>query len=78
MAQVQNGAANHGTAYFAHEQTAGKGQRGKSWTTNTGENIILSVVIQAISSISVRFIFCCRQPLRMPVMIFLKVMQEKK
>lgn len=48
MAQVQKGLANHGTAYFAHNQTAGKGQRGKSWTTNRGENLILSVVVQPI------------------------------
>ena len=46
MAQVQNGAASHGTAYFAHEQTAGKGQRGKRWSTNPGENLILSVIIE--------------------------------
>ena len=45
MAQMQNGAATHGTAYFAHDQTAGKGQRGKSWTTNPGENVILSVIV---------------------------------
>ena len=46
MAQVQNGAASHGAAYFAYEQTAGKGQRGKSWTTNARENLILSVIIE--------------------------------
>ena len=46
MAQVQKGNANHGSVYFAHNQTAGKGQRGKSWTTNAGENLILSVVLQ--------------------------------
>ncbi|HKH59684.1 MAG TPA: biotin--[acetyl-CoA-carboxylase] ligase [Flavitalea sp.] len=45
MAQVQKGAASHGTAYFAYEQTAGKGQRGKSWTTNPGKNLILSVIL---------------------------------
>lgn len=46
MAQVQKGIANHGSAYFAHTQTAGKGQRGKSWTSNPRENLILSVVLQ--------------------------------
>ena len=45
MAQMQNGTASHGTAYFAYEQTAGKGQRGKTWTTNHGENVILSVIL---------------------------------
>jgi BirA family biotin operon repressor/biotin-[acetyl-CoA-carboxylase] ligase len=46
MGQVQLGAAGHGTAYFAHEQTAGKGQRGKRWLTRPHENIMLSMVIE--------------------------------
>ena len=45
MAQIQKTGINHGTAYFAYHQTAGKGQRGKSWTSNPGENLILSVVL---------------------------------
>lgn len=46
MAQVQNGVARHGAAYFAWQQTAGKGQRGKTWTTIAGENVILSVILE--------------------------------
>lgn len=46
MGQVQAGLARHGAAWFAHEQTAGKGQRNKRWLTNPSENILLSVVIQ--------------------------------
>jgi BirA family biotin operon repressor/biotin-[acetyl-CoA-carboxylase] ligase len=34
-----------GTAVFAHEQRAGKGQRGKSWNSEKGANIILSILI---------------------------------
>ncbi len=45
MEQVQAGDAQHGAAWFAHEQTAGKGQRGKAWQTAKGENIIVSVVL---------------------------------
>jgi BirA family transcriptional regulator, biotin operon repressor / biotin---[acetyl-CoA-carboxylase] ligase len=45
MAQVQSGLAFHGAAWFAREQTAGKGQRGKHWITTPNENIMLSVVI---------------------------------
>ena len=37
--------ARHGTAIFAHEQYAGKGQRGKAWQSLKGENIHLSVVL---------------------------------
>lgn len=47
MGLVHAGMASHGTAIFAHEQTAGKGQRGKQWTTEPGTNIILSVLVDA-------------------------------
>ena len=40
------GLAQHGMAFFAHEQEAGKGQRGKTWISEKGANIILSIVIQ--------------------------------
>jgi len=45
MRQVKSGLAKHGTAYFAHEQTAGKGQRNKQWLSSKNQNIILSVVL---------------------------------
>ncbi len=47
MDMVQANLAAHGAAYFAHHQTAGKGQRGKQWMDEKGSNIILSVVIDA-------------------------------
>lgn len=46
MAQAMGGTAAHGTLFFAHEQWAGKGQRGRSWTSLPGENIILSAVLE--------------------------------
>jgi BirA family biotin operon repressor/biotin-[acetyl-CoA-carboxylase] ligase len=46
MEKVHAGMAKHGDAYFAHEQTNGKGQRGKTWHTNKGENIILTIVLE--------------------------------
>jgi len=46
MAKVQTGMASQGTIFFAHEQLAGKGQRGKSWSSLPGENIIMSVVLE--------------------------------
>ncbi len=46
MAMVQARMAEHGNAWFAHSQTAGKGQRGKVWQMEPGANIILSVVIE--------------------------------
>lgn len=39
------GEAQHGTAIFSHEQTAGKGQWGKSWASEKGSNIALSILL---------------------------------
>lgn len=46
MALVRQKKAVHGEAIFALEQTAGKGQMGRQWLTNKGENIILSIVLE--------------------------------
>jgi BirA family biotin operon repressor/biotin-[acetyl-CoA-carboxylase] ligase len=46
MAQVQAQLAGHGAAWFAHSQTGGKGQRGKAWLTEPGQNIIITTVIE--------------------------------
>lgn len=46
MAQAHAGLAKHGTAYLAHHQTAGKGQRNKAWATRPGENITMSCVME--------------------------------
>ena len=43
--QIHANLALSGTCYFAHEQTAGKGQRGKSWATEKGSDITLSVTL---------------------------------
>jgi len=47
MALAKNGEAQHGMAVFAHHQTAGKGQRGKTWKDTAGQNIALSVLLNA-------------------------------
>jgi len=44
--QIHDGLAQHGNTIFAHEQLAGKGQRGKIWRSETSSNIILSIVIK--------------------------------
>lgn len=46
MQQIQTRQATHGTTWFAREQTAGKGQRGKSWIASPNQNIIISTVVQ--------------------------------
>jgi BirA family biotin operon repressor/biotin-[acetyl-CoA-carboxylase] ligase len=43
--KVQSNLAAHGSAFFAKSQFAGKGQRNKTWISENGSNIILSVVI---------------------------------
>jgi BirA family biotin operon repressor/biotin-[acetyl-CoA-carboxylase] ligase len=40
-----NGKVKHGAAFMAVEQTVGKGQRGKTWSSDAGKNIALSVVL---------------------------------
>jgi len=48
MAQAHAGTASHGTLFFAYEQWAGKGQRGKTWNSIPGQNIILSTLLQPV------------------------------
>jgi len=48
MARAHAGTASHGTLFFAYEQWAGKGQRGKTWNSIPGENIILSTLLQPV------------------------------
>ena len=45
MEQLQAGKSAHGTVYFAHYQYAGKGQRGRAWHVEPGENITMTVVL---------------------------------
>lgn len=40
-----HGEAQHGMTIFAHEQTSGKGQRGKNWVSERGSNIALSILL---------------------------------
>jgi BirA family biotin operon repressor/biotin-[acetyl-CoA-carboxylase] ligase len=46
MEQVNTGQVTPGTAWFAMEQTAGKGQRGRQWHSPPGENIMLTLALQ--------------------------------
>lgn len=46
MARVNDGLAHHGEAWFAHEQTAGRGQPGKYWTSEKGKNVLMSMAVR--------------------------------
>jgi BirA family biotin operon repressor/biotin-[acetyl-CoA-carboxylase] ligase len=41
----KEGKIQHGTVILADEQTAGRGQRGASWTSSAGENLLLSLYL---------------------------------
>ncbi len=43
--RIYAGLAKHGEAWFARDQFAGKGQRGKTWKAAPGENIFLSIIV---------------------------------
>lgn len=45
MDKLQANLAAHGAAFFAWEQTDGKGQMGKQWLAKKGENCLLSIVL---------------------------------
>ena len=47
MGQVHAGLASGGQVYFAHQQWAGKGQRGKTWISQRGQNISMSLVLDS-------------------------------
>lgn len=58
MQQVQQGLAQHGMAWLALHQTAGKGQRGKQWESKPGENILLSLAIRPATGLErIPFVF---------------------
>lgn len=46
IGQVQAHLAGHGTTWFAHEQTRGKGQRGKVWSASPGQNIVITTIVE--------------------------------
>ncbi len=43
---IARGEFGHGTAIMALEQSAGKGQRGRTWTTAKGLDLAVSIVLQ--------------------------------
>lgn len=48
MARVHEGMAKHGMAWYAREQTGGRGQRGNQWLTGRDKNIALSIVLEPV------------------------------
>lgn len=46
MARINEGSVTSGQAWLALYQTSGKGQRGKPWQSNPGENIMMSIALK--------------------------------
>ena len=46
MGCIHAGTARHGMLWFTNHQTAGKGQRGKTWVMEKGKNIAMSLVLE--------------------------------
>lgn len=46
---IHAGMAQHGQVIFAHEQWAGKGQRGRHWVSEKGQNLAISILLQPVS-----------------------------
>ena len=54
---LSEGKIEHGTVILADEQTNGRGQRGATWDSNAGENLIFSMFVDtAIMSVKDQFI----------------------
>jgi BirA family biotin operon repressor/biotin-[acetyl-CoA-carboxylase] ligase len=56
MAQVRAGTAINGQGWLALEQTAGRGQREKTWVAEPGKNITLSMALQPNLPATKRFL----------------------
>ena len=45
LERIRQSNAGHGATFYAHEQTAGKGQRGRKWAGEKGSGIAMSIVL---------------------------------
>ena len=58
MARIHEGMASDGLIILAHHQWAGKGQRGRSWLDEPGQNLIMSLIIEpGTLKVSQQFLF---------------------
>jgi len=58
MARIHEGMASDGLVFLAHNQWAGKGQRGKAWFSESGQNLMVSLIIRPSPlEISQQFLF---------------------
>ena len=60
MARIHEGLASDGLVCLARNQWAGKGQRGRAWFSEPGQNLIMSLIIEPVPLILIPTIpvFC--------------------
>ncbi len=76
MARIHEGLASDGMVYLAHHQWAGKGQRGKSWISEPGQNLMMSLVIES-SSLNLNQQFLFSAAIALAVLDLVKGFQNK-
>ena len=64
MGRIHEGLASDGMVCLARHQWAGKGQRGKTWMSEPGQNLMMSLVIKPSPAgfIPTIPVFSCRRP----------------
>jgi BirA family biotin operon repressor/biotin-[acetyl-CoA-carboxylase] ligase len=50
MEAAREGMAVHGEAWYAHEQTAARGQRGRVWESEAGANITMTIAFRKLEA----------------------------
>jgi BirA family biotin operon repressor/biotin-[acetyl-CoA-carboxylase] ligase len=77
MESLYAGLAGNGDVFFTNFQTAGKGQRGKSWLSKPNESILMSVVLDA-NKLSASQSFRMSAAMALAVKDFLESIVEEK
>jgi BirA family biotin operon repressor/biotin-[acetyl-CoA-carboxylase] ligase len=76
MARIHEGMASDGMVCLARHQWGGKGQRGKTWLSEPGQNLIMSLVIEpGTLLLSQQFIFSAA--IGLGILDFLRSLKKK-
>ena len=76
MARIHEGLASDGMVCLAHHQWAGKGQRGKTWSDEPGQNLMMSLVIKP-SPLSLNQQFMLSAAVALAILELVKEYQNK-
>jgi BirA family biotin operon repressor/biotin-[acetyl-CoA-carboxylase] ligase len=77
MARIHEGLASDGTVYLARHQWAGKGQRGKTWISEPGQSLMMSLVIEP-SPLNLTHQFLFSTAVALAILDLVKGFQRKK